>query len=230
MLAPSGNASRRGLGATAAAKNLLQLDLAGRPELAGMDAPRIADASSKAAQPLGRPRTGRTTVAFNTWVSPDFKAWLKAEFGLTGKTMVLLLDDMRTVYEDTKRNVPGEIAGIKARLDRVEKQLAAGGAAHLVVSEGDAEIDAFIARRLELVTSEHIAAGALFQVWKDNCAERGCGAGSQKAFSNRIGKRIRHEGNSGRPRYLGVCFKRSAMPLNGALGCRNVAVLAARRS
>jgi hypothetical protein len=57
----------------------------------------------------GREEDGRTarktgrTVYFNTVVSPDFKAWLKAESGLTGKTMAALLDDMRAAYEEKKR-------------------------------------------------------------------------------------------------------------------------------
>jgi hypothetical protein len=39
---------------------------------------------------------------FNTVVSPDFKAWLKADSGLAGKTMAALLDDMRAAYEEKK--------------------------------------------------------------------------------------------------------------------------------
>ena len=56
----------------------------------------------------GRAEDGRTarktgrTVYFNTVVSPDFKAWLKAESGLTGKTMAALLDDMRVAYVEKK--------------------------------------------------------------------------------------------------------------------------------
>lgn len=56
----------------------------------------------------GRAEDGRTarktgrTIYFNTVVSPDFKAWLKAESGLTGKTMAALLDDMRAAYEEKK--------------------------------------------------------------------------------------------------------------------------------
>ena len=46
-------------------------------------------------------KTGRT-VYFNTVVSPEFKAWLKGESGLTGKTMAALLDDMRVAYEEKK--------------------------------------------------------------------------------------------------------------------------------
>ena len=52
----------------------------------------------------GRAEDGRTarktgrTVYFNTVVSPEFKAWLKGESGLTGKTMAALLDDMRAAY------------------------------------------------------------------------------------------------------------------------------------
>jgi hypothetical protein len=82
----------------------------------------------------------------------------------------------------------------------------------LAIVEGDAEIDAFITGRLEFVAGEHIPAGQLFQAWKDDCAEHGREPGSAKGFSNRIRKRILHEPNSGRPRYVGVRFKATDSP------------------
>ena len=77
----------------------------------------------------------------------------------------------------------------------------------------DAEIDAFIARRLEFVAGENIPAGQLFKAWQDDCAEHGREAGSAKGFSNRIRKRVTHEPNSGRPRYVGVRFKLTDAPV-----------------
>jgi hypothetical protein len=76
----------------------------------------------------------------------------------------------------------------------------------------DAEVDAFIVRRLEFVAGENIPAGQLFKAWQDDCAEHGREAGSAKGFSNRIRKRVTHEPNSGRPRYVGVRFKLSDAP------------------
>ena len=67
--------------------------------------PRAEDvAASLQGYGTGRAEDGRTarktgrTVYFNTVVSPEFKAWLKGESGLTGKTMAALLDDMRAAY------------------------------------------------------------------------------------------------------------------------------------
>jgi hypothetical protein len=73
--------------------------------------------------------------------------------------------------------------------------------------EGDAEISAFITRYLEFCPGEYIAAGQLFQMWRQECSEHGREAGSQKAFAARVKRRVQHERNSGRPRYVGVRFK-----------------------
>jgi hypothetical protein len=70
----------------------------------------------------------------------------------------------------------------------------------------------FITRRLEFIAGEHIPAGKLFEAWRDDCAEHGREPGSAKGFSNRVRKRIQHEPNSGRPRYVGVCFKTANTP------------------
>ena len=70
--------------------------------------------------------------------------------------------------------------------------------------EGDAEIDAFIARRLEFVAGESIAAGQLLQAWRDDCEEHGREPGSAKAFSTRIRNRVEYVRNGGHPVYRGV--------------------------
>jgi hypothetical protein len=78
--------------------------------------------------------------------------------------------------------------------------------------DGDAEIAAFITRYLEFCPGEHIAAGQLFQMWKQECSEHGRGAGSQKSFAARVKRRVQHERNSGRPRYIGVRCKTADAP------------------
>ncbi len=76
----------------------------------------------------------------------------------------------------------------------------------------DTEIDAFIARHLEFIAGEHIPAGQLFKAWQDDCTEHGREAGRAKGFLNRIRKRVSHEPNSGRPRYVGVRFRLTDAP------------------
>ena len=72
----------------------------------------------------------------------------------------------------------------------------------------DADLDAFVDRRLEFIADKHIPAGQLFQTWKQYCAEHGRVAGSAKGFSIRIRKLgVSHEPNNGRPRYVGVSLK-----------------------
>jgi hypothetical protein len=78
--------------------------------------------------------------------------------------------------------------------------------------DSDAEIAAFITRYLEFCPGEHIAAGQLFQMWKQECSEHGREAGSQKSFAARVKRRVRHERNNGRPRYIGVRFKTADAP------------------
>ena len=82
----------------------------------------------------------------------------------------------------------------------------------VAVPDGDAGVDAFITRHLEFIAGEQIPAGQLFKAWQDDCAEHGREAGSAKGFSNRIRKRIQHEPNSGRPRYVGVRFATADTP------------------
>ena len=82
--------------------------------------------------------------------------------------------------------------------------------------DGDTEIAAFITRYLEFCPGEHIAAGQLFQMWKQECSEHGREAGSQKSFAARVKRRVRHERNSGRPRYIGVrCKTADTLRLRG---------------
>ena len=82
----------------------------------------------------------------------------------------------------------------------------------MAVLDGDADVDAFITRHLEFIAGEQIPAGQLFKAWQDDCAEHGREAGSAKGFSNRIRKRVPHEPNSGRPRYVGVRFRTADTP------------------
>jgi hypothetical protein len=74
----------------------------------------------------------------------------------------------------------------------------------------DTEIDAFHARRLETVQGEFMTAAELFKAWQADCATHGVEPGSQKAFSQRIQKRIGYDRNSGRPRYCHVRIKAKA--------------------
>ena len=78
----------------------------------------------------------------------------------------------------------------------------------------DADLDAFVDRRLEFATGHHIPAGQLFQAWRDYCAEYGREPGSAKGFSMRIrASGVSHEPNSGRPRYVGVRLKGQGLRL-----------------
>jgi hypothetical protein len=77
----------------------------------------------------------------------------------------------------------------------------------IVATSHDAEVDAFIGRRLETVQGEFITAAALFKTWQADCAEHGIDPGSQKAFSQRIQRRVGYDRNNGRPRYCHVRLK-----------------------
>jgi hypothetical protein len=68
----------------------------------------------------------------------------------------------------------------------------------------DPAIDGFIGRRIETVQGEFIGATTLYNAWKADCPEQGTLPGSQKAFSQRIQKRIGYDRNSGRPKYCHV--------------------------
>jgi hypothetical protein len=75
----------------------------------------------------------------------------------------------------------------------------------VATSQGDdAPMDAFVARRLETVQGEFITAAALYKAWQADCAEHGIEPGSQKAFSQRIQRRVGYDRNNGRPRYCHV--------------------------
>jgi hypothetical protein len=88
-------------------------------------------------------------------------------------------------------------------------------------SSHDAEVDAFIGRRLETVQGEFISAAALFKAWQADCAEHGIEPGSQKAFSQCIQRRVGYDRNNGRPKYCHVRLKpkaeRAAAPLRLAV-------------
>ena len=71
----------------------------------------------------------------------------------------------------------------------------------------DPAMDAFVGRRLETVQGEFITAAALFKTWQADCAEHGIEPGSQKAFSQRIQRRVGYDRNNGRPRYCHVRLK-----------------------
>jgi hypothetical protein len=77
---------------------------------------------------------------------------------------------------------------------------------------GDAEIDAFYARRLEPVQGEFISSRALYTVWLAYCEEHGIEPGSQKAFSRRIQNRVGYERNNGRPRYCHIRLREVSKP------------------
>ena len=48
--------------------------------------------------------------------------------------------------------------------------------------------------------AEFISAAALFKAWQADCAEHGIETGSQKAFSQRIQRRVGYDRHNGRPR------------------------------
>jgi hypothetical protein len=75
------------------------------------------------------------------------------------------------------------------------------------VQDGDAEIDAFIIRRIEFVAGESVPAGDLFRAWQEDCEAHGVPAGTAKAFSLRIRKRVTHDPNNKKPVYRGVRLK-----------------------
>jgi hypothetical protein len=71
----------------------------------------------------------------------------------------------------------------------------------------DPAMDIFVARCLETVQGEFITAAAFFKAWQADCAEHGIEPGSQKAFSQRIQRRVGYDRNNGRPRYCHVRLK-----------------------
>lgn len=100
-------------------------------------------------------------------------------------------------------------AKVAATVAETPENLPAGNVAIVATSQsgGDPEIDAFHARRLETVQGEFITAAALFKAWQADCAAQGIEPGSQKAFSQRIQRRVGYDRNSGRPRYCHVRLK-----------------------
>ena len=89
--------------------------------------------------------------------------------------------------------------------------LPAARAATVATSQGDdPAMAAFIGRRVETVQGEFIGATALYSAWKADCVAHGVEPGSQKAFSQRIQKRIGYDRNNGRPKYCHVRLKPKA--------------------
>lgn len=76
----------------------------------------------------------------------------------------------------------------------------------------DAAISEFITRQIETAQGEFISATALYNAWKADCADNNIEPGSQKSFSNRIQRRVGYDRNNGRPRYLNVRLKATALP------------------
>ena len=74
----------------------------------------------------------------------------------------------------------------------------------------DIEIAAFIGRRVETAQGEFVGATALYSAWKADCVAHDVEPGSQKAFSQRIQKRIGYDRNNGRPKYCHVRLKPKA--------------------
>jgi len=90
----------------------------------------------------------------------------------------------------------------------------AAHAATVATSQSDdPEIAAFIGRRVETVQGEFIGATALYDAWKADCVAHAVETGSQKAFSQRIQKRIGYDRNNGRPKYCHVRLKARAEPI-----------------
>ena len=80
----------------------------------------------------------------------------------------------------------------------------------------DPDINAFVARRLEPIQGECVAATALFKAWQAYCTERGIEPGSQKAFSKRVQRRVGYDRCNGRPKYLNVKLK-ARVPIHLAI-------------
>ena len=84
----------------------------------------------------------------------------------------------------------------------------------VAATEGDVEIGAFYARRVEAATGKYVASSKLFEAWKAHCEGRGIEPGSAKAFSLRIQKIVSYERNNGR---RGTATFASRMPRRRAL-------------
>lgn len=52
-----------------------------------------------------------------------------------------------------------------------------------------------------------IAAGDLWRLWQQDCAQLGITPGTQQAFGRQMKKWFAHEKNNGRPRYLNLRAK-----------------------
>jgi hypothetical protein len=109
-----------------------------------------------------------------------------------------------------RRKVPapakGKTAATTPELDKGPQR------ASVAVTDADAEIEGFVARRLEFVAGEFVASTPLFQAWCEDCAEHGREPGAQKGFTRRIKGKVKHEANGGRPRFVGVRLKEQGGP------------------
>jgi len=98
--------------------------------------------------------------------------------------------------------------GAKAKVAPIVAETSENAPATVATSQNDdPATDAFVGRRLETVQGEFITAAALFKAWQADCAEHGIDPGSQKAFSQRIQRRVGYDRNNGRPRYCHVRLK-----------------------
>jgi hypothetical protein len=105
----------------------------------------------------------------------------------------------------TKGNAVATVAeGAAAALAKIENL---AGIVETSQGDDDPEIDDFIGRRLESLQDAFVPAKALFEAWLADCAEQGIEAGSQKAFSKRLQRRVGYDRNNGRPRYCHVKLK-----------------------
>jgi len=73
-------------------------------------------------------------------------------------------------------------------------------------------VHGFVARRLEPAAGEMVAAGDLWKLWQVHCNAHGIEAGTQQAFGRNLKRRLAHDKNSGRPRYLNVRIKAENAP------------------
>jgi hypothetical protein len=78
-------------------------------------------------------------------------------------------------------------------------------------------LQSFVARRIERCEGAAVAAGDLWRLWLEDCEAHGIEPGTQQAFGRAMKKRLAHEKNNGRPRYLGVRPKVEHAPLRLAV-------------
>ena len=79
----------------------------------------------------------------------------------------------------------------------------------------------FVTRRIERCEGAAVAAGDLWRLWLEDCEAHGIEPGTQQAFGRAMKKRLAHDKNSGRPRYLGVRAKVEHAPAPLRLAVNN---------